>query len=1002
MIYCKKYIIIVINHCTNKGYCAALELTFCERMIHMKKKIISAALCLAMIASIFTSGFTAGAAETADSSGTKRTVDFAGDFTWDNANVYFLLTDRFCNGNPLNDHSYGRTLDRDNNPIPGWDTCPGTFHGGDFAGITQKINQNYFNDLGVNAIWISAPYEQIHGYTDSGKGFAHYGYHGYYALDYTETDANFGTKQEFKTLVDTAHSHGIRVVLDVVINHAGYNNLKDMMEYNYGTIKNSSAAEEYLYKINDVSGYSSYIEKTSASDWGRWWGTDWIRAGLPGYFEDNSSDLTKCLAGLPDFRTESTQNVSVPQFLRTKWQKEGTLNEKMAKYQGLGTVSDYLTTWISEWVENYGVDGFRCDTAKHVELATWKKLKNKCVAALKTWRQNNPDAEGADWDEDFWMTGESWGHTLTKDSYYNDGVFDSMINFSYSGRSIDGVGSLNSVYQTYANSINSDQNFNVLTYISSHDTNLARSSDLYYQGTSLLLLPGGVQTYYGDESNRGYVSNMAFDGDGGSGHCLRSDMNWSTTDQNVLTHWQKVGQFRSNHVAVGAGSHRQITPYNSSTGYTFAREYADDNVIDNVICTVGAPKNTNIQVDVSSLFQNGKTLTNEYDSTTAVVQNGKVTFNSGSQGVILISGPESTISMGLRGETTAFYDSQNLTLSLHGADYAMVSVNGNTPFRVVDGQTFAVGDGIEAGTTFNVVVTATNSTETVEKTFTYKKKDPDAVTKIYFDNSEYNWSTVNVYIYDETTSPIIKNAEWPGLEMDYDSETGYYVYEVDDELTENGLAIFNNGSAQYPAQNERGLEIDGTDKMLVNRTEWKEFTQPAARVLIGDVNLDGKVNILDTTAVQRHCASISALADSALTAADADRNYSVDITDATLIQKYAAHMTVSGNHCGEYMKPLVETRTIYLDNNYMNLSNPCIYVWKCGTEDCMVKWPGTQMKNEGNNMYSYTCPKDYNCCIFLDGTTKKTGDLTNIPYLHATYMGSSGWVNADEAVIGFY
>ena len=54
-------------------------------------------------------------------------------------------------------------------------------------------------------------------------------------------------------------------------------------------------------------------------------------------------------------------------------------------------------------------------------------------------------------------------------------------------------------------------------------------------------------------------------------------------------------------------------------------------------------------------------------------------------------------------------------------------------------------------------------------------------------------------------------------------------------------------------------------------------------------------------------------------------------------------------------------------------------------------------------MYSYTCPKDYNCCIFLDGTTKKTSDLTNIPYLHATYMGSSGWVNADEAVvIGFY
>ena len=193
----------------------------------MHKKTISLALCLAMIVSMLAVGFTTTNAATVDSAaaGVSK-IESADDFTWDNANVYFLLTDRFYNGDTSNDHSYGRALDANGNPLSGWQSAPGTFHGGDFKGLTQKINEGYFDDLGVNAIWLSAPYEQIHGYVDSGDGhFAHYSYHGYYVLDYTETDANFGTKAEFKTLVDTAHAHGIRIVMDIVMNHAGYNNL---------------------------------------------------------------------------------------------------------------------------------------------------------------------------------------------------------------------------------------------------------------------------------------------------------------------------------------------------------------------------------------------------------------------------------------------------------------------------------------------------------------------------------------------------------------------------------------------------------------------------------------------------------------------------------------------------------------------------------------------------------------------------------------------------------
>ena len=83
----------------------------------------------------------------------------AGSFA-DNPIVYFVITDRFYNGNPANDHSYGRQKDGEQEIA--------TFHGGDLAGLTAKLKEGYFRDLGVNALWITAPYEQIHGWVVGG------------------------------------------------------------------------------------------------------------------------------------------------------------------------------------------------------------------------------------------------------------------------------------------------------------------------------------------------------------------------------------------------------------------------------------------------------------------------------------------------------------------------------------------------------------------------------------------------------------------------------------------------------------------------------------------------------------------------------------------------------------------------------------------------------------------------------------------------------------------
>ena len=689
------------------------------------KRALSAVLTLCMALPGASVAFgSASAATVSDDSSTSASSTAAGSlveddgFTWDNANVYFLLTDRFKNGNTSNDHSYGRTLDKDGTPLEGWDTNPGTFHGGDFAGVTQSIEEGYFDNLGVNAIWISAPYEQIHGYCDSGKGFAHYSYHGYYVLDYTETDANFGTKEEFKTLVDTAHEHGIRVIMDIVMNHTGYNTVADMEEFGFGTLLDG--ASDFKYKLTDVGEVNDHIDyKTSEEDWGKWWSNDWIRSGLPGYTEGAGGDLTMSLSGLPDFRTEQTKNVTIPPILETKWKQEGTYAQKCAKYGESNTVTGYISTWLSEWVKEYSVDGFRCDTAKHVDKASWNQLKQACVSALREWRSNNKGKAGADWKEDFWMTGEHWDHGVGYDTYYSEGGFDSMINFAVTGGGALASGSVANTYQGYADQINTKEGFNVLSFMSSHDETLTRGDEntMLYNAAAFLLLPGGIQIFYGDETNRPLYPGVAFDGYGGSGHALRSDMNWNNMDKTLLAQWQKVGQFRNKHVSIGAGTNVKLS---ATSGVAFARTYDKNGVTDQAAAVIGCNKNSSVTVDVSTLWEDGSYVINTYDNSSSVVTDGKVTFNSGANGTILMENADGQPLVSITGEPK-FYGTEQVTVSLKECDSAKVSVDGGNKFVVKDGDTFTIGQTAYKNDTIEVTVEATNDKASSEAKFTFLK-----------------------------------------------------------------------------------------------------------------------------------------------------------------------------------------------------------------------------------------------------------------------------------------
>ena len=139
-----------------------------------------------------------------------------GDFDWDEAVIYFAVTDRFFDGDASNNDAYG-VGDYDTSAKKGGSS----YHGGDFAGLTEKLD--YLEDLGVNTIWITPIVENItDDQHDAKTDTATYGYHGYWASDFTELNKHLGTKEEFAALLDAAHSRGMKLMVDVVLNHAGY------------------------------------------------------------------------------------------------------------------------------------------------------------------------------------------------------------------------------------------------------------------------------------------------------------------------------------------------------------------------------------------------------------------------------------------------------------------------------------------------------------------------------------------------------------------------------------------------------------------------------------------------------------------------------------------------------------------------------------------------------------------------------------------------------------
>ncbi len=517
-------------------------------------------------------------------------------FVWNGANLYFLLTDRFNNGDPSNDINFDRT--KETGKLRG-------FEGGDLKGITQKIKQGYFRDLGINAIWMTPIVEQIHGGTDEGTGVT-YGFHGYWAKDWTAIDPNYGTKEDLKELVETAHSQGIRILLDAVINHTGPVTEKDPV-----------------------------------------WPSDWVRTEPQCTYDSYQNFITCTLVkNLPDIKTESNEEVALPPQLVAKWKAEGRYEEEVkeldAFFQRTGyprAPRFYIMKWLTDYITEFGIDGYRVDTVKHTEEYVWQEFKKECDVAFAQWKADHPEKVMDD--NDFYLVGEVYGYGISGGKFYDfgdkkvdyfDKAFSSLINFEFKWNAQQM--SYEDEYHKYDSILkNQLQGYGLLNYLSSHDDgqpfdpNREKNMET---ANRLLLGLGASQVYYGDESARSLVIEGSI-GDA----TLRSFMNWNEISQNqdhkdVLAHWQILGKYRKNHPAIGAGSHRVL----SSSPYVFHRTYTQGDFKDDVIIGLKLPKGEK-KLEVATVFADGTKLRDVYSNQDVEVKGGKVTITSPNDLVLL-------------------------------------------------------------------------------------------------------------------------------------------------------------------------------------------------------------------------------------------------------------------------------------------------------------------------------------------------------------------------------
>ncbi|WP_420716365.1 pullulanase-type alpha-1,6-glucosidase [Streptomyces sp. H27-H1] len=359
---------------------------------------------------------------------------------------YFVLPDRFANGDPRNDRGglTGSRLETGLDP-----TDKGFYQGGDLKGLTDRLD--YIKGLGTTAIWM-APIFKNQPVQGTGKD-ASAGYHGYWITDFTQVDPHFGTNADLERLIDKAHGKGMKVFFDVITNHTA--DVVDYREASYGYL--SKGAFPYLAKDGlpfEDADHADGGGKFPAVDGDSFPRTPFVPAAKknlksPAWLNDPTMYHNR---GDSTFAGESSDQGDFFG-LDDLWTERPEVVEGMEKI-------------YEKWVKDFDIDGFRIDTVKHVDLGFWTQWATALDAyAAKRGRK------------DFFMFGEVYSaDTAVTSPYVTRGRLDATLDFplqeairSYAAQGA-GAGRLASVFgDDYRYTTDKANAYEQVTFLGNHD-----------------------------------------------------------------------------------------------------------------------------------------------------------------------------------------------------------------------------------------------------------------------------------------------------------------------------------------------------------------------------------------------------------------------------------------------------------------------------------------------------------------------------------------------------
>lgn len=287
--------------------------------------------------------------------------------------IYFVLPDRFENGDPANDRG-GLSGDR---LTTGFDpTAKGFYHGGDLKGLTKRLG--YIQDLGATAIWLGPVFRNKP--VQGAPGHESAGYHGYWITDFTHVDPHLGTDADMAALVAAAHARGMKVYMDIIVNHTA-----DVIQYR-------ECAEGTPCPYRDRAAYP-YQRKGGVTG----------KAINPGFAGDdahttaNFAMLTDPTYAYTPYVPAVERDVKVPAWLNDPIyyhdRGDSTFADESATMGDFSGLDDVMTEnprvvagmidIFGGWIDRYKVDGFRIDTARHVNPEFWQAFVPAMITRAK-------------------------------------------------------------------------------------------------------------------------------------------------------------------------------------------------------------------------------------------------------------------------------------------------------------------------------------------------------------------------------------------------------------------------------------------------------------------------------------------------------------------------------------------------------------------------------------------------------------------------------------------